>query len=49
MRGNNFDVYVKARHKSVRDAWQKEMDVLTDKIYEINKPEVHKVIIESVR
>jgi lysophospholipase L1-like esterase len=33
--------YQKARFKSVRDAWQKEMDLLTDQIYLINKPVVH--------
>ncbi|MHB8206412.1 SGNH/GDSL hydrolase family protein [Mucilaginibacter sp.] len=33
--------YQKARFKSVRDAWQKEMDLLTDQIYLINKPVEH--------
>jgi len=33
--------YQKARFKSVRDAWQKEMDLLTDQIYLINKPVQH--------
>lgn len=33
--------YQKARFKSVRDAWQKEMDLLTDQIYIINKPVTH--------
>ena len=33
--------YQKSRFKSVRDAWVKEMDVLTDQIYNINKPVVH--------
>jgi len=40
--------YQKARFKSVRDAWQKEMDLLTDQIYLINKPvEHHFEIIRS--
>jgi len=40
--------YQKARFKSVRDAWQKEMDLLTDQIYLINKPvEHHLEIIHS--
>jgi len=33
--------YQKARFKSVRDAWQKEMDLITDQIYLINKPVQH--------
>lgn len=41
----NKDNYMRARYKNVRDAWQKEMDVLTDQIYIINKPLVHKIEI----
>jgi len=33
--------YQKARFKIVRDAWQKEMDLLTDEIYQVNKPKLH--------
>jgi lysophospholipase L1-like esterase len=33
--------YQKARFKDVRDAWQKEMDLLIDEIYRINKPVAH--------
>ena len=33
--------YRKARFKSVREAWQQEMDLLTDQIYLINKPVRH--------
>jgi lysophospholipase L1-like esterase len=33
--------YQKARFKIVRDAWQKEMDLLTNEIYQVNKPRVH--------
>jgi lysophospholipase L1-like esterase len=41
----NKDNYSRARYKSVRDAWQKEMNVLTDEIYEINKPKTHHITI----
>lgn len=48
MRGSNFDAYARGRYKSMRDAWQKQMDVLTDEIYATNKPVVHKISIEAV-
>ncbi len=35
--------YQKARFKIVRDAWQKEMDLLTDEIYRVNKPKSHHI------
>jgi lysophospholipase L1-like esterase len=41
--------YQKARFKSVRDAWQKEMDLLTDEIYRINKPVNHLIEITPVQ
>jgi lysophospholipase L1-like esterase len=41
----NKDNYSRARYKSVRDAWQKEMNVLTDEIYEINKPKTHHITL----
>jgi lysophospholipase L1-like esterase len=34
--------YQKARFKNIRDAWQKEMDLLVDEIYHINKPVAHR-------
>jgi len=37
--------YQKARFKIVRDAWQKEMDLLTDEIYRVNKPKLHHIEI----
>jgi hypothetical protein len=40
--GATIPTYQKARFKSVRDAWQKEMALLTDQIYAINKPFVHR-------
>jgi len=45
----NKDNYSRARYKSVRDAWQKEMNVLTDEIYAINKPQTHRITIEPVK
>lgn len=41
----NKDNYTRARYQSLRDAWQKEMGVLTDEIYLINKPKQHKITI----
>ncbi|MGY4537619.1 lysophospholipase L1-like esterase [Mucilaginibacter sp. UYNi724] len=41
----NKDNYTRARYKNVRDAWQKEMNVLTDQIYAINKPQTHHIQI----
>jgi lysophospholipase L1-like esterase len=41
-----LNTYKVARFKQVRDAWQKEMDVLTDQIYKINKPVTHQFVIE---
>lgn len=47
--GGNRDNYTRARYKAVREAWQQEIDVLTDKIYEINKPQLHKITIAAAR
>jgi lysophospholipase L1-like esterase len=44
----NKDNYSRARYKSVRDAWQKELDVLTDQIYAINKPVTPRIEIVAV-
>jgi hypothetical protein len=41
----NKDNYTRARYKSLRDTWQKEMDVLTDQIYTVNKPQTHRIEI----
>jgi lysophospholipase L1-like esterase len=46
--GVTIPTYQKARFKSVRDAWQKEMDLLTDQIYLINKPVAHNFEITLV-
>jgi lysophospholipase L1-like esterase len=44
----NKDNYTRARYKSLRDAWQKEMNVLTNQIYAINKPQAHRIEIVSI-
>jgi hypothetical protein len=40
--------YQKARFKSVRDTWKKEIALLTDEIYTINKPVTHRVEITLI-
>ena len=40
--------YKKARFESVRDAWKKEMALLTDEIYATNKPVTHRVEITLI-
>jgi len=46
--GLTMPTYQKARFKNVRDAWQKEMDLLTDQLYTINKPTPHRIEITAV-
>ncbi|MFD0793062.1 SGNH/GDSL hydrolase family protein [Mucilaginibacter litoreus] len=46
--GAVLNTYYKARLKPVRDAWQKEIELLTNQIYLINKPVAHKVEIMAV-
>ncbi|RYY30384.1 MAG: hypothetical protein EOP41_00710 [Sphingobacteriaceae bacterium] len=41
----NKDNYTRARYKSLRNAWQKEMDVLIDEMYAINKPKNHRITV----
>jgi hypothetical protein len=41
----NKDNYSRARFKALRDAWQKEQNVLVDEIYAINKPQNRRVTI----
>ncbi|MDB5133299.1 MAG: hypothetical protein JWR02_3048 [Mucilaginibacter sp.] len=41
--------YRKARFKSVREAWQQEIDLLTSKMYQINKPVVHRFEIALIQ
>lgn len=40
------DNYSKMMHASVREARLAEMELLTEKIYEINKPEVHRITLK---
>lgn len=40
--------YRNARFKSVREAWQKEIELLTAEIYRINRPKIHHFIITPV-
>jgi lysophospholipase L1-like esterase len=44
-----FPTYRKARFKSVRDAWQKEMDLLINQLYAINKPVIRRFAIVAVK
>ena len=41
-------LYAEMMHEPVRDAMQKEMDVLVDKIYEINKPVTHQITLRKI-
>lgn len=41
----NMDNYTRARYKSLRDAWQKEMDVLVNEMYSINKPQTRRIAV----
>lgn len=40
--------YRNARFKGVRDAWQKEIELLTTEIYRINRPKIHHFTIKPV-
>jgi lysophospholipase L1-like esterase len=44
----NMDNFTRGRFKAVRDAWQKEMDVLVNEIYAINTPVKRKIEIEAI-
>jgi lysophospholipase L1-like esterase len=46
--GATLPTYRKARFKSVRDVWQKEIDLLTEELYIINKPKVRKIEIVAL-
>jgi lysophospholipase L1-like esterase len=45
----NKDNYTRARYKSVRDTWQKEMNIIIDEIYAINKPQTHRITITAAK
>lgn len=42
------DMYVRMMHPAVREARQQEIEVLTSKIYEINKPVVRKMVLRKI-
>lgn len=42
------DLYGKMIHKDVRDAYWAEIKLLTDRIYEINKPVMHRVTLTPI-
>lgn len=44
----NRDNYSKLMHQSVRDAMQQEINVLVDKIYEVNKPIERKIELRKI-
>jgi hypothetical protein len=45
----NKDNYTRARYKSVRDTWQKEMNIIIDEMYAINKPQTHRITIAATK
>ncbi len=45
----NKQTYLASRFKTVRDAWQSEMNLLVDEIYKINKPVGHKVTLKKIK
>ncbi|MCH5596468.1 SGNH/GDSL hydrolase family protein [Niabella ginsengisoli] len=44
----NLDNYLKARYPEVRQGWQRQMDVLVEEIYRINKPQKHSFYIHAL-
>jgi len=44
----NYEAWTKARNPAIRDAWNAEMKLLTDKIYQINKPVPHVIRVERI-
>jgi hypothetical protein len=42
------DMYGQMVHPAIREAMQHQMDWLTDKIYEINQPEVRKIVLKKI-
>ncbi|MEX6690683.1 SGNH/GDSL hydrolase family protein [Danxiaibacter flavus] len=46
--GGKKDAYLELHEKSARDKVQKQMDEMTDKMYQLAKPVAHKVSIEKV-
>jgi len=42
------DNYRAARYPAVREAWQKEMDLLVDEIYRLARPRMHSIIMKAL-
>lgn len=42
------DMYSKMMFEAVRDAREQEMDVFINKIYEVNKPIMRKVVLRKI-
>jgi lysophospholipase L1-like esterase len=47
--GATLNTFKTARFEQVRTAWQREMEVLIDQIYKINKPILHQLTIEPAQ
>lgn len=42
------ETYAKFMHQAVREAREKEMEVLVSKIYEINKPQIRRILLKKI-
>ena len=42
------EMCIRDRFDAVRDAREQEMDVLINKIYEVNKPVVRKILLRKI-
>jgi lysophospholipase L1-like esterase len=43
------DIYTKAMHPEIREAWQNEMDLLVSTIYKLNKPVTRHITLTQVK
>lgn len=41
----NKDNYTRARYKAVRDTWQQEITLLTNRMYALSKPQSHRITV----
>lgn len=46
--GSKMGVYRTGRYMEIREMWENDRKILLDKIYEINKPQTHKIEIVSI-
>jgi hypothetical protein len=46
--GSKIGVYKTGRYPEIREMWENDRKILLDKIYEINKPQTHKIEIVSI-